>query len=536
MIVRELIHIIGFRINEAQYASVETRVRQLGSMMSFMTTLPIVLMGKSFLEASTKMQMLNLALETYASNSEEAARTSTELQNLALSLPTAQIEDLGDAVNNLLARGVPLKDLVGTFRTMYVITGATGGDFKRLTKAYTDTMGKGKLAGQEVNQYINASVPIYQALEKYLNKDNAAIRIMQKEGKISFEIVKAALNKLAESGGQFANIMEKKSYTLWGVWMKLKDVFFQLKAQLGDTLAKPLYKILEIFSKIVLAIKELDGNWKRFIIILMGVSAVIGPLVVIYEIIKMFTTPIGWIMMAIGIISVLIDDIYVWTQGGHSIMGHLFGDYEQYKPLIEEFKNTILNLFTNLKDLMKEIIIYTVEFFAWFTGKKGAEFNALKTLLWILKEVSETIDTIVFGLRLLGFGLSAPFRSEEKVKEQARDLRERMKTTGGPLASPKLASELGNKLAKPFNDLQEWFNKFGDMWGNLATPKGFTPLKNFPMPQPQILGMLGGNNINISIDAKNAGTPQELYPIVRQAVTDSLAKSARNIKTNMAEK
>ena len=223
MVVRELVHIIGFRINESQLASVEQRVQQLGTFMTFLTTAPIIMLGKSFLQASFNMDQLAMAVETYSTNADEAVKVTQDLKDLAVNLPTVQVKDLNEIVGNLLARGVEAKDLVDTFKMFAIITGATGGSMKGLTKAYTDTMGKGKLAGQEFNQFINASVPLRKALVDFFGGKKTINDIieMQKKGEITFNVLRDALKGLAVEGGQFETIMGKKADLLWGRWLQL---------------------------------------------------------------------------------------------------------------------------------------------------------------------------------------------------------------------------------------------------------------------------------------------------------------------------
>jgi tape measure domain-containing protein len=528
MVVRELVHIIGFRINESQLASVESRVRQLGGMMTFFTTVPIVLMGKSFLEASLKMDVLSLSVQTYSENTEQATKVTQDLKNLALELPTVKMEELAESVGPLLSRGVKVKNLVDTFRTFAVITGATGGDMKRLAKAYTDTMGKGKLAGQEVNQYINANVPIYQALQEYLNKDVATIKNMQKEGKITFDIVDKALTKMAASGGKFAGIMEKKSLLLWGIWQKFRDLLFYLESELGKKLEVPLRIILDIMGKIVTVIRTLDGNWKRFIIILMGVAAVTGPLLLIYGILTMFATPIGYIVAAIGLISLIIDDIYVWVTGGKSIMGLMFGDYKEYIPFFENLKKSFGDLFINLKETIKNITIAIGSLILTITDLDNTSVNTagLKGLLVILTGLADAANLFLISLRgIIALGMM-PFRSKVENKIEREGIMEQSIKNPLLYQFAKFGSWLGgeNKLEKTLQKIndKEWYAKY--------------PLMPFPSninKTPTVTDNSFNPTMYLTVTAPDSSI-KEIASTVKLAIQDSFENAARNIKLNMA--
>jgi tape measure domain-containing protein len=552
MVVRELVHIIGFRINEGQLASVEARVRQLGGMMSFFTSLPIVLMGKSFLEASLNMDQLALSIETYSKNATEAANVTAELKTLAMNLPTVQIKDLNETVGNLLARGIPANELVDTFKMFAIVTGATGGNMKGLTKAYTDTLGKGKLAGQEFNQFINASVPIRKALLDYFGgkKTIANLMDMQKKGLITFEVLREALKGLTVESGQFATIMGKKANLLWGAWQKFLDQLYYLKAELGKKLEVPLKVVLSVMSKIIDTLHSLDGNWKRFIIIGLGVTAIVGPIILLYSLLKSFMGPLGYIMAAIGIISAIIDDIYVWVQGGDSVLSMLFGDYAQYEPIFKSLKDTFVNLFTDLKDLLSEVFGLLGRITVAITGLDDTASNTagLKGFLVILKAIGDTLDAIIISTRTLIHMGTSVFRSKEE----------------NDAASDKIAKQASkNTWLSQFGSLYDWSKSLketrlgaifgGDLFETMNAIRGTGKYKGLPSPVPQYglspnaaaafsgigaaflpTGMLSFNpNVELNI---NGVTDTNLIPTIKKTVQDSLENVARKIKTNMAEK
>ena len=546
MIVRELIHIIGFRINEAQYATVEQRVRQLGSMMSFITTVPIVMLGKSFVEAANNVQQFNLALETYADNAGQAEQVSKELQDLALSMPSAQIEDLSASTSNLLARGIPMADLVDTFRTFYVITGATGGNMKGLTKAYTDSLGKGKLAGQEFNQFINASVPLRKALVGFTGKSIDTLIKMQKEGKITFEVLKGALKDLAKEGGQFSNIMEKKSYTLWGMWMKLKDMWFLLKKELGDKEMIPLRWIVEWLQKITTALRGLDGNWKRFIIILMGVAAVAGPLMVIWSLLKSFMGPIGYITAAIGIISLIIDDIYVWIAGGKSVLGLMFGDYEKYKGQITELKAQLINMFSELWGVVKNVLTDVLKLFGIFSGK-DQDYTGLNVLLDLLNKIAYVVSFILRGingwLQVIGYLTSARNAAADAtgkaIKNALPDAMQPDKNhyTAGQYAYSFMT--IPNQIWDAFGSLQgkgidtELFKLSQWLGSKVGGPKAAG--ETFVSPFKKEFGEMGpvfSPNMYLTVNAPS-GDAATLVPAIQKVVDDSLSRAAREINSRV---
>jgi tape measure domain-containing protein len=378
--------------------SVEQKIASISKKLTFALSVPIVLFGKSILEAKFKMDTLKMSIETYSTSTEEAAKVTEDLKNLALELPTVKVEDLSDSIGNLLARGVATKDLVDTFKMFAIITGATGGSMKGLVKAYTDTMGKGKLAGQEFNQFINASVPISKALTDYFGgkKTLADLKVMQKNGKITFEVLRDALKGLAVEGGKFHEIMGKKSDMLWGRFQKFQDVFFYLKVKLAPFLELISKKVLGFAERLVMWFEKLSSNSHRFIIIAMAVATIIPPMVALVNIFSKLMGPAGIVLVLMAGLALAIDDIYVWVKGGDSLLGRMFGDYKNYEKTIQAIVEQMGLLLKNVKDLLATVVSQPLDLIKWITG--GQDVGVLSLILNVIGGIAKTVNLLIFDV------------------------------------------------------------------------------------------------------------------------------------------
>jgi tape measure domain-containing protein len=545
MVVRELVHIIGFRVNEGQLASVETRVKQLGMMMSFFTTVPIVLMGKAFIEASNSLQKLNLVIDAFSKTPEQAEQVKLGFKELAKSLPTLEVDDMHTAVTQLLARGVQIKDVVNVFRQFKVVTAATGGDINRLANAYAETLASGKLQKMYANSFIRgAKVPIYQMLADSMGITKEKAMQLVQAGKITSDMVKKAFEDATKQGSIYSDIMERRAKTLMGRWQIFKNMLFYLKADLGDKLAVPLEKVLEIIGKIVNVLKDLDGNWKRFIIIGLGVAAIAGPLVLIYTVLSKFMGPLGYITAAIGIISLIIDDIYVWVKGGDSILGLMFGDYSQYKPIIDSLKSSLWQLLVDFKDVLKEILGLIGRLVLALTdlNSTSANVDGLKGFLIILKGIAQTLDAIILATRTLINMGTAIFKGKEATEKESQQISTQ-------------ASK--NRLLRPFAELRDWGKEFtnirlgalfgGDLKETFEAITGTGKFKGIPWKNTDSwqgsagysMAGTGGNgdvyfnpNIDMKVDIHDSGSPEYITQKIRDGVSDALEETARRIGVN----
>ena len=81
MVVRELINVIGFKINEAQLRRAEQRVQKMkvnmmsvGRAMTVFVSTPIALMAKSMMDAAQDVEVLDASLVAFLGTAEKASK------------------------------------------------------------------------------------------------------------------------------------------------------------------------------------------------------------------------------------------------------------------------------------------------------------------------------------------------------------------------------------------------------------------------------------------------------------------------------
>ena len=105
----------------------------------------------------------------------------------------------------------------------------------------------GRLQGQDLMQFINASFNPLTVLSEMTGKTMAQLRDDMSKGAISFEMVSAALKKATSEGGQFYKGMEKGSKTLSGLWSTAMD---NIKQSLADAFEKNQDKLKDFARRI----------------------------------------------------------------------------------------------------------------------------------------------------------------------------------------------------------------------------------------------------------------------------------------------
>lgn len=164
-------------------------------------------------------------------------------------------------------------------------------------------------------------------------------------------------------------------------------------------------------------------GWKAALLILVGVLAVVKRAMLA----AFLTNPIGWVILLIGGLILLIDDLMTYLDGGES----LFGDY--WKPCIEWGKKAIA-LYKEIEPTIKEVWGFVVNFiiesvnaiigvfkilYGVFTGdweliKQGfqevgdAILKAFEVpFKWIKKQYDEYIAPIINAVKNFDIGQTA---------------------------------------------------------------------------------------------------------------------------------
>jgi tape measure domain-containing protein len=172
----------------------------------------------------------------------EAAVAAKELLNwtekLAILSPFST-QDVAATVRQGLALGFTIKETKRLTEAVVDFTSASGQSgqaAEQVIRALGQIRGKGKLAGQEVLQLIDAGVPVYEILGKAFGKTTAELVKMQEKGLLPAEKVIAAITQAFED--DFGGSAKEASGTLGG----LRASLFDLKEVADRDFFSPLFK------------------------------------------------------------------------------------------------------------------------------------------------------------------------------------------------------------------------------------------------------------------------------------------------------
>lgn len=203
------------------------------------------------IEAKSKLDFFKLGLDNIVQSERNVNMVYQDVIRLAKTSPFT-VEDLTQVTLKLSAMGVETANLVPTIEALGNAAAVAGNDkLPLIAKAYTDVMNKGKLMKQEINQFSENSIPIYNMLADSMHKTRSEVIALAEAHKISFADVEKAFKDAGKEGGIFFNMMGTQSKTLGGQISNLHDTITLAKARFGDFFENTLKRGIMTISDFV---------------------------------------------------------------------------------------------------------------------------------------------------------------------------------------------------------------------------------------------------------------------------------------------
>lgn len=183
-----------------------------------------------------------------------ALQLRSELHQLAIAAGVSA-ENMDDLGKKLLTMGVLVSDVAGVAKTFAILSEGDVQTMQSLTKAYTDTLAKTRLMGQEALQFANAGVNIYQRIADIMGVSVPRAKELIEEGKVHAEIVLQALERQAELvGGELA--LKENMEDIGNIWKSIKQSANEIAALFGEPMRVTIVKTMQPMMLVVNKLAE----------------------------------------------------------------------------------------------------------------------------------------------------------------------------------------------------------------------------------------------------------------------------------------
>lgn len=417
----------------------------------------------------SEAEMTAKAFSTLAGGEEKANGLLKEMTKFADETPFDKLQ-LTQNAQQMMNFGVSSEKVMGYLKQLGDISGGNAERFSSLSLVFGQVSASGKLAGQDLLQFINAGFNPLKELQTMTGKSYKELQEMMSKGQITSENVAQAIAHATGEGGKFHGMMLATSQTVSGQWSTAIGNLQTTAVELFEKL-KPL--IMEVFKAFNAILPRLSAvlkfvfsivawgigfivKWKDELMLLGGIVAVVMAVTQAYSmglflataVIKGVTlatqawtavqtmlnvvltmNPIGLVIMAIG--ALIAVGIYCWNKFA-GFRAFLLTMWDTMKGFGEVIKTYVVNRINELLGAIGNVgkalkLLFTGD----FEGAKNAAGEAVKQFSGV-----NSTATAVAGAKNVANGIGdswANHLAEENRKQASKD-----KQKGG-ISTPALA-------------------------------------------------------------------------------------------------
>lgn len=258
---------------QRQIRQTSDNIMDMGKSMTMGVTLPIVGLGAAAVKAAADLETMETQFISLTGGAEQAGAMVDQLNQFAAATPF-QIEEIAGAARQLLAAGTDISQVNEQLGFLGDIAATSGESIEDITAIFAKVQAKGKVELENLNQLAERGIPIFTALSEATGLPASSLGA----GAVSVEQFNEVLRGFAEEGGFAYQAMERLSQTAAGKFSTALDNLKQAGASIGELLLPMVTKAIDKVTEMAASFQQLDEQTKKIILIIGGVAASIGPL------------------------------------------------------------------------------------------------------------------------------------------------------------------------------------------------------------------------------------------------------------------
>jgi len=335
----------GLSMNEIQQKTRDTK-EAIGGLADAMTALAAAGIGAKLLggagemvELAKKAERTGITFEVMLKSKDKARETLNMLKEFSDITPFSDTEAIM-AGRQLINAKVPLDQLKQTLTDIGNVAAGSEVPFNELAEIYAKNKMSGVIQLEDINQLAGRGLPIMDALGKAMGVQSTQIRSLTSSGAVNFGHLQKAFQIMSRD--DYPGLMDRLSGSAAGLSSTFDSKLSSFKKTIGDLFLeglKPLYvagiAFLDWLQKTPAAMITL----KIAILALIPVAALFFGSVLFkaiktmgllrIETIKfaasmvMAFLPIYVIIAALLALALIFEDLWVWMEGGQSLLGKL---------------------------------------------------------------------------------------------------------------------------------------------------------------------------------------------------------------------
>lgn len=168
--------------------------------------------GSDIIDATGKMQQLQVALSTILQDKSKADALLADISRFAVTTPFS-IDEVATGAKQLLAYGSSADNVVGELSMLGDVASGLQIPLGQLIYLYGTLRTQGRAMTVDIRQFAGRGIPIYEQLAKVLGVTKDEVSGLVTEGKVGFKEVEQAFKNMTSEGGQFNNMLANSAGT-----------------------------------------------------------------------------------------------------------------------------------------------------------------------------------------------------------------------------------------------------------------------------------------------------------------------------------
>lgn len=378
----------------------------------------------SIRQTATEMQNLDGRLRSVSTGDADRQQLFNELYNVS-NRSRSGMADAGDMFYKLQNASVQTGmgrqenlDITETVGKALTVGGASTQEKQATILQLSQALGSGVLQGDELRSLNENASGLMTEIAKYFNTTVGGLREMGRNGELTSEqVAKAILASKKSIDEQF----EKMPYTIDNASTEISNFFkkmvrdFESSTGTFNAIARmmvaPVHWMQRAFDGLS---KAVGGPQQAFRLlgvvmmalptaaVVMNISKLAGAIGTISKAMRAFMLANGAAMAeflviaaAIALVALALQDVYIWIQGGDSLIGDYLGSFEEFKK--QDWVQSLINGFQVVYD-------YATQFFNFIKtaigGINWGDFFA--SFSWMLPILGSIRDGFVTIIKLVG--------------------------------------------------------------------------------------------------------------------------------------
>ncbi len=366
--------------------SMTSNFTALGTQMTKAVTLPILGVGAMAIKSAADLEKMEVSFISLTGGAEQAGAMMQQLNEFTAKTPF-QIDAVATSARQLIASGTGIGEVNEQLQFLGDIAATTGQPINEIAAIFAKVNAKGKVELENLNQLAERGIPVFKGLAD-------ATGLLPSElgaGAVTVQQFNDYLKSLSEEGGMANGAMERLSETATGKFSTALDNLKLAGAALAEDLLPIISDLLDYVVDLAQSFTRLSPETKKIILIMGGLAAAIGPLLIIVpKLIAGFgavSGPVGWAVLAIAALTAgmvalqtanhnalsSVQKAEKATREQSTEVRYLVGQYKDEKKSLEDRERILKRLqeidsthFSNLSaenttynDLVKNLDAYT---------------------------------------------------------------------------------------------------------------------------------------------------------------------------------